>query len=61
MSHSWLCNGVERHCAGALGIRPAANGRASLDDAGRCVDEIRENRVGAEPGPWRPWLLVEYS
>ena len=60
IGHSWLCNGLENHCADVLGIRPAANGLlASLDDAIRCRDEIDREEVGAEPGPWYPLLLWE--
>lgn len=58
---SWLCNGLEQHCALTLHVRPSPNGLlASLDDGIRCCDEINRDEVGAEPGPWYPFLLVEY-
>ena len=61
LDHSWLCNGLEVHCAGALNIRPAANGLlATLDEAIRCRNEIARGEVGAEPGPWYPVELREY-
>lgn len=58
---SWLCNGLESHCAAALGVRP--NARGLVDDpesAERCRGEIAREEIGAEPGLWLPWLLVEY-
>jgi hypothetical protein len=59
--HSWLCNGLETHCADALGIRPGANGLIeTLESADLCRNEIAREEVGAEPGLWLPWLLVEY-
>ena len=58
---SWLCNGLESHFASELGVRPAANGLiATLDEANRCCARLAAGEVGAEPGPWLPWLLVEY-
>ena len=61
LEDSWLCNGLEKHCAVQLQIRPSANGLlSSLEDAIRCCAEIDREEVGAEPGPWYPVLLVEY-
>jgi hypothetical protein len=61
ISHSWLCNGLETHCATHLGIRPNARGLLeTLDLAERCRAEVSREEVGAEPGLWLPWLLVEY-
>ena len=58
---SWLCNGLESHFASALGVRPGPNGLLStLADAERCCASLDAGEVGAEPGPWLPWLLVEY-
>jgi hypothetical protein len=59
---SWLCNGLEAHCANTLNIAPNANGLLeTLSLAERCRSEISREEVGAEPGPWFPWLLVEYA
>jgi len=59
---SWLCNGLESHCADTLGIAPNANGLIeTAEQARRCRSEISREEVGAEPGPWFPWLLVEYA
>lgn len=59
---SWLCNGLEQHCFVALGIRPSPNGLIeTFEDATACVSEISREQVGAEPGPWYPFLLVEYD
>jgi hypothetical protein len=60
--HTWLCNKLETHCANALGIRPNAAGCIeTLEDAQRCREEISREEVGAEPGPWLPFALVEYA
>jgi hypothetical protein len=62
VGHSWLCNGLEKHCADVLGVRPGANGLIErLDAAELCRNEIEREEVGAEPGLWLPWLLVEYA
>jgi hypothetical protein len=62
VSHSWLCNQLETHCAATLGIRPNAAGFIeTLEDAQRCCDEISREEVGSEPGPWLPFALVEYE
>ena len=61
LEDSWLCNGLEQHCATALGVRPSETGLlASLEEAKRCCAEIDRDEVGAEPGPWYPLLLSEY-
>lgn len=61
LEDSWLCNGLEEHCALTLQIRPSGNGLlASVEEAIRCCAEIAREEVGAEPGPWYPFLLVEY-
>jgi hypothetical protein len=60
--HSWLCNGLERHCAAALGVRPAAYGLLpDLEAAEGCYAEISKDSVGKEPGMWLPWALVGYD
>jgi hypothetical protein len=61
-SHSWLCNGLEEHCFATLSVRPGQNGLlATREEAVRCCAEIDREEVGAEPGPWMPWLLYEYA
>ena len=61
ISHSWLCNGLESHFWSTRGIRPGPNGFIqTLDEAARCSTSIATERPGAEPGPWFPWLIVEY-
>lgn len=60
--HTWLCNKLETHCANALGIRPNAAGCIdTFEDAQRCCEEISRDEVGAEPGPWLPFALVDYE
>jgi hypothetical protein len=60
-SHSWLCNSLETYAFEKLGIRPNADGLIeTLEDAQRCCDSIARAEVGAEPGPWLPFALVEY-
>jgi hypothetical protein len=59
---SWLCNGLEVAVAGELGILPNPTGLlGSADEARRAVAYISRDEVGAEPGLWLPWLLVEHS
>ena len=61
LEDSWLCNGLERHCALKLQIQPSANGLlSSAEEAMCCCAEIDRDQVGAEPGSWYPILLVEY-
>lgn len=62
LAHSWLCNGLEQHCANALAVTPGPHGLIeSLDDALRCGIEINRDEVGAEPGYWLPVGLVDYT
>ncbi len=59
---SWLCNGLEVAVARDLGIRPNPAGLlGNADEARRAVAYISRDDVGAEPGLWLPWLLVEHS
>ncbi len=61
LSCSWLCNGLEREVASILGVRPNEHGFLSdLESARRSVTYISRPDVGAEPGLWLPWLLVEH-
>ena len=62
LSCSWLCNGLETVTKEALRIEPNEYGLlASFEDAGRCTDHISRDDVGAEPGLWLPWLLVDHT
>jgi hypothetical protein len=62
IGHSWICNGLETHCEARLGVRPNSAGFIeTLELAQRCLNEIVSGEVGAEPGLWLPWLLVEYG
>jgi hypothetical protein len=62
VSHSWLCNHLEKHCADRLGIWPAHFGLLpDLPSARRCLKEITRDDVGAEPGLWLAWALVRYD
>ena len=58
--HSWLCNGLEKVCSRALGIRPGPSGLLETEDeAERAVAHISRDDVGAEPVRWLPWMLVD--
>jgi hypothetical protein len=62
LSHSWICNGLESHCAEQLNIRPNVAGLIEdLAEAERCCQEISRDEVGAEPGLWLPVALVVYD
>jgi hypothetical protein len=59
---SWLCNGLEVAVARELGIRPNSSGLLSdCEEARRAVAYITRDDVGAEPGLWLPWLLLEHN
>lgn len=61
LSCSWLCNGLESAVAQELGIHTNDAGLiASADQAARVVGYISRPDVGAEPGLWLPWLLIEH-
>lgn len=60
--HSWLCNGLETEIAKKFEIKPNEVGFiASRDDASAAAEYCGREEVGAEPGLWAPWLVVEYS
>jgi hypothetical protein len=59
---SWLCNHLERDVAEQFGIRPNETGFiATAGDAVRAAEYCGREEVGAEPGFWAPWLVVEYD
>jgi hypothetical protein len=60
--HSWLCNGLEKPLTQQLGT--ATNDEGLIDDltvAIAAAEYCGRDDVGAEPGLWMPWLLVQYS
>jgi len=58
---SWLCNGLEEVAKEELGIRPNKLGLLkSYKEARRITDRINKGDIGAEPGVWMPWALIEY-
>jgi len=60
--HSWLCNGLETKIAEVFGVKPNDVGLIqSAEDATTAAMYCGREDVGAEPGFWAPWLLVEYS
>ncbi len=62
LSHSWLCNNLDAVLAQALGIKPNRYGLLeSIDEARRGVEYIARDDVGAEPGLWLPWLIIDHT
>ena len=60
LSCSWLCNGLEKDIKEQCGISPNKYGFIELfEDACKCIEYISREDVGAEPGLWLPWLLIE--
>jgi len=60
--HSWLCNGLEGDVAEKYGIRPNEAGFiTSAPEASVAAEYCSRQDVGAEPGFWAPWLVVEYA
>lgn len=61
LEHSWLCNSLEREAFEQLGITPNELGLLdTFENASRVVDYVNRDDVGAEPGLWLPWMVVEY-
>jgi hypothetical protein len=59
--HSYLCNGLEFAFSRELGARPNEHGLFDDHDlARRCAGYAGREDVGAEPVPWRAWVLTEY-
>jgi hypothetical protein len=60
--HSWLCNGLEVDVAEKYQIRPNETGFiTSAAEASAAAEYCGREDVGAEPGFWAPWLVVEYA
>lgn len=59
--HSWLCNGLETAVAEKYEIRPNEHGFiTSGAEASAAAAYCGQEEVGAEPGFWAPWSVVEY-
>ena len=62
LSCSWLCNSLETQIEQALKIKPNKFGFIdSFDEALKCVEYISRDDVGAEPGLWLPWLVIDHT
>jgi hypothetical protein len=62
LSCSWLCNGLEKDIKERFGISPNKYGFIELfEDACKSIEYISREDVGAEPGLWLPWLLIEIN
>ncbi len=59
LTHSWLCNGLERDCAKELGVTPNRRGFIpSYPEGQHCVEFISKDETRAAPGLWLPWLVI---
>jgi hypothetical protein len=62
LSCSWICNGCENFFADRPGCGLNSHGYLDTFEAAlECVRAIERGEVGAEPGPWYPWLMVRYE
>jgi hypothetical protein len=61
IGHSFLCNHLEKEYQ-KMGLTFNEHGLlAKYDDAKQAEEFTNLDTTGAEPGPWFPWLIVEYS
>ena len=61
LSHSWLCNGLEKIADSRLGLRAGRYGLWEDEATARAVAElVGSEEVGAEPGVWGAWAVVGY-
>jgi hypothetical protein len=61
LEHSWLCNSLEQEAFEQLGITPNEMGLLdTFEEASRVAEYVNREDVGAEPGLWLPWLIVQY-
>lgn len=59
--HSWLCNSLQGDINREFGVRPNNSGLLdSFKEASQAAEYVQRDEVGAEPGIWMPWLIVEY-
>ena len=62
LSCSWRCNGLEAVVAEQLDIHPNEAGLIETIDEARSVTSfIARDDVGAEPGLWLPWLIIDHT
>jgi hypothetical protein len=58
---SWLCNELETE-VGKRGIRVNEHGLfEDFDSSLKFAEWLNTGEIGAEPGLWLPWLLLDYS
>jgi len=59
---SWLCNNLVQPVYDKFSIRPNQHGFIeNFEAAHKCTDFFRSGDVGAEPGLWLPWLIMQYK
>lgn len=62
LSCSWLCNSLDVVVERALGIKPNQFGLIEgFEEARKCVQYISRDDIGAEPGLWLPWLIIDHA
>ncbi len=63
LEHSWLCNRLEDDALAELGVspNPVTGLLDSHQEATAVAEWINAGSIGAEPGLWLPWLIVEYE
>ena len=60
LDHSFLCNHLEKEYQ-KMGLTFNEHGLiANYEDAKRAEEFTNLDTTGAEPGPWFPWLIVEF-
>lgn len=60
VNHSFLCNHLEKEYQ-TMGLTFNEHGLlATYEDAKRAEEFTNLDTAGAEPGPWFPWLIVEF-
>ena len=62
LTHSWLCNGLEKQLHEKVGLIPNEYGFiANLDSARDGARRINAGELKGEPEEWFPWLVVRYG
>ena len=62
LSCSWLCNSLDIVVEQALGIKPNRHGLLEwFDDARTGIEYVAREEIGAEPGLWLPWLIIDHT
>lgn len=57
-----LCNGLDAIVAQALAIGPNAHGLiGTFAEARKCAEYLPRADVGAEPGLWISWLIIDHT